>query len=1063
MKTNKIGARTASYIVFSFAALMTILTFFSATREFLYGVFGYAVYAYIPALLLTGALMYSGRRLQVGKGRAALYITLLFAAILTLHVGLSESIVGQSNYLSATYSAHTVGGVMIGLPAALLHLIYPNYAFMLVVSLILTATLLFFAIYPFVVSLGSGKKSARPASYTASKRRDGDDVAVRPYIGTTSVSRPVGTDNDSDLINVTGMDSDRYRREIEPERRSKSDAHSILFNGEQPMSDKEKSQRFISAFDVHPYTNQGIIDFSDPDDYKKRYGAPEESVPAEKSPAESRRPSLYEVPVRQESETYRAPAPEKEEEPESALDKLYKQPVTQESDNLSGYRQTENLRPAMPVMPQKRYDQYGFEIKEGDVAPVSRQPAPETVNRENAYRSDTVSVPRAADSAYRVNAPGPGPMYNPAGSVDGYRPEPRPEPVRPSPSPAPAPAEKPYSGSAKDWLLKPMSDDEFRSGNIFGKVLEEEDEKITAADADTAIEAKVVPPAVSRRPEPEKREAPVSVKREKKPEFKSDALKKEAAPEFPDSASPAAEQQGMFPSAPKKPYVPKPYKAPPYDLLNDFGSSGSEFPSDYQEMKEKIEMTMQEFNVPAVVETAKRGPTFTMYYLKLGDGYKINKVTALKDNLKMRLRVKNLRILAPIEGEDAFGIELPNTKRDIVGLKSLLCSEAFNKDSSGIKIAMGKSFDGQPYVANLAKMPHLLVAGATGTGKSVFLNSVIISILYKYSPEDVRIVMIDPKRVEMSIYKGLPNLLVKEPVKESRHAANALKWLTEEMDRRYSFFEQVGCRDIDQYNDVFRDKATEPKMPKIVLIIDEMADLMVKSKNNNVEENIVRLAQLARACGIHMIIATQRPTAQVITGLIKTNILHRVAFTVKSNLDSRVIMDDGGAEDLLGNGDMLYSFPANILRLQGAFVDIQEIKNIVDYIKANNECDYDDSILQSITYEPPAPVEEVASNPQEARDASFEQQLRIILKSFIIEGRASVSNAQAKHGVGYIKAKKLVDEMEARGFIGPQDGAKTREILITLDEFYDIFGKDMDAEGTPSANGASSSEEEDDE
>ena len=283
------------------------------------------------------------------------------------------------------------------------------------------------------------------------------------------------------------------------------------------------------------------------------------------------------------------------------------------------------------------------------------------------------------------------------------------------------------------------------------------------------------------------------------------------------------------------------------------------------------------------------------------------------------------------------------------------------------------------------------------------------------------------------------------------------------MDRRYSFFEQVGCRDIDQYNDVFRDKATEPKMPKIVLIIDEMADLMVKSKNNNVEENIVRLAQLARACGIHMIIATQRPTAQVITGLIKTNILHRVAFTVKSNLDSRVIMDDGGAEDLLGNGDMLYSFPANILRLQGAFVDIQEIKNIVDYIKANNECDYDDSILQSITYEPPAPVEEVASNPQEARDASFEQQLRIILKSFIIEGRASVSNAQAKHGVGYIKAKKLVDEMEARGFIGPQDGAKTREILITLDEFYDIFGKDMDAEGTPSANGASSSEDEDDE
>ena len=1022
MKSKKINARTASYIVFAAAALVTVLTFFNATRSFLYGVFGYAVYAYIPAAFLIAIMLFTGRKVAVPKGRAAVYVSLFFAAILILHVALSENLVGEADYLAATYSSRTVGGVLLGLPAALLHLIFPNYAFMLVAALIIAAALLFAAIYPLVSKLGGNKKQNAP--FRPKRAEKSSDA----YIAPTYTRREI-IDTDSNAIDVTGMDTEIFRREVDTEgapkarKISKGDARSILFDGEEPMTEEEKSNNFLKSFNIsadsHPYTNQGILDFSDPDDYKKRYGG--ETETEIKTPAyDERREAAYERTAPRVE-----PSPASDEQPKGAWDRLYGKAAV-EDDDVSVYRKEETRRPAAPVMPEKkRYDQYGFEIKEEpSAAPAVTEPAQGMRDMGSFGTADTLyAAPEAPPAPDNISAP-----------------------VRRPPE------RKPFEGSARDWLLKPMTDDEMRSGNIFSRVLEEED-KVTAAEVPVEeytapAEEDTMPPVIEVKAEPAAVTAPPPVKREKKPEFKSDALKKETAPVFP-------EQQAMFPEAPKKPYVPKPYKAPPYELLNDYGAAGSEFPSDYNEMKEKIEMTMQEFNVPAVVETAKRGPTFTMYYLKLGDGYKINKVTALKDNLKMRLRVKNLRILAPIEGEDAFGIELPNTKRDTVGLKTLLCSEEFNRDSSGIKIAMGKSFDGKPLIANLAKMPHLLVAGATGTGKSVFLNSVIISILFKYSPEDVRMIMIDPKRVEMSIYKGLPNLLVKEPVKESKHAANALKWLTEEMDRRYSFFEQVGCRDIDQYNDVFRDKATEPKMPKIVLIIDEMADLMVKSKNNNVEENIVRLAQLARACGIHMIIATQRPTAQVITGLIKANILHRVAFTVKSNLDSRVIMDDGGAEDLLGMGDMLYSFPANLLRLQGAFVDIQEIKAIVDYIKANNECDFDDSIMQSITYEPPAPQEEPAVSAQDARDASFEQQLRIILKTFILEGRASVSNAQAKHGVGYIKAKKIVDEMEARGFIGPQDGAKPREILITMDEFYDLFGTDMDAEGTPSMNGDS--------
>ncbi|MBQ9114998.1 MAG: DNA translocase FtsK, partial [Clostridia bacterium] len=397
---------------------------------------------------------------------------------------------------------------------------------------------------------------------------------------------------------------------------------------------------------------------------------------------------------------------------------------------------------------------------------------------------------------------------------------------------------------------------------------------------------------------------------------------------------------------------------------------------------------------------------------------------------------------AQIEGQDACGIEIPNKNRDIIGLKSILCSKDFNKDSKGLKFAMGKDLEGAPYVADITKMPHMLVAGSTGTGKSVFLNAVLTSLLFKYSPDDLRMVLIDPKKVELTVYRNLPNLLIKEPVKESKHAVNALRWLCQEMDRRYDFFSKVGCSNIQDYNDLYR-KPDEPKMYRILLVIDEMADLMINSRDSNVEDYIVRIAQLARACGIHMIIATQRPTVKVITGLIKSNIIHRVAFAVKTNTDSRVILDDGGAEELLGNGDMLYSKSDGMLRLQGAFAHISEIKAVCDYIRENNECEYDESIAKAVSYEPPKPetAEERSAAREEERDAEFEKQLQIILKSFIKTGRASVSSAQAAHHVGYIKAKKLVDAMTERGFIGPEDGAKPREILITMEEWEDLFGE----------------------
>ena len=1036
MKISRINRRTASYIVLGTTAIFVILTFFTATREFLYGIFGYAIYAYLPAALLTGIMLYIGKKIALPKSKAALYIALFFSALLTLHVALSKDLVGEANYLTATYAGHTVGGALIGLPAALLHLIFPNYSFMLVVSLIITAALLFAAIFPFVRDLGSGKgfaKRAKPDEKQQlpdrSEERFAESAPRREEI--YSKPEPAGS-ADSDVVNVTGMSDEEFISGYRTSTGSRSQAESILFEKE---TDEEKQNRFGKAFNIRPYTKQGMIEMGSMSDGGILFNKVVEEKKEEPAP------------------------PPQPEPPKSAFDVLYS--AAPKTEDLTSYKEPQpSLRPANPVMPKKRYDQYGYEITdeaEQTSAPNYTAPAAPTYTAPAAPEA-AISPERypAREDVYKKPSEQPSAGY---GTAERYVPPVKAPETAEKVSSKPAPTNKlPEGMSSKDWLLTPVSPDEFRNSGMFSNVLNEK-QSVTAAIDEKYGYAEETAPAAREVVEVK----PVTVTaREKKPEYHSETMKKETKPAFPTVKG---EQTGMFggkgAAAPKaaespkeeapKRYIPKPYKAPPFDLLKDYGNSGvGTFPPDYAELKEKIETTMHEFSVPAEVVTAKRGPSFTTYYLKLGDGYKINKVTTLKDNLKMRLKVKNLRILAPIEGEDAFGIEIPNSKRDIVGLRYLLCSEEFNSDSKGIRVAMGETFDGKPYIANLAKMPHLLVAGATGMGKSVFLNSVIISILYKYSPEDVRMIMIDPKRVEMSIYKGLPNLLVKDPVKEAKHAVNALKWLTEEMDRRYSVFERVGCRDIDEYNEYFRDKETEPKMPKIVLIIDEMADLMMTSKSS-VEECVVRIAQLARACGIHMIIATQRPTVKVITGLIKANILHRVAFTVKSNTDSRVIMDDGGAEDLLGNGDMLYSFPANLLRLQGALVATPEIQGIVKYIKDNNEAYYDESIMSTITYEPPAPAEESSVSPQELRDADFEHLLRVVLKRFIMDGRASVSSVQTGHGVGYLKAKKLVDAMEERGFLGPQDGAKPRDILITLEEFYDIFGAEMDAEGAPNA------------
>lgn len=1076
---NTAKRKAFCYALLGLAALAVLLLVFKGGRRFVYGVFGYAVYAYIPAAVLLSVLILSGRKPDISASRTALYLSVFFMVVLTLHIGLSAELIDSVNYIPDTYAANTVGGVLMGLPAALLRLIFPNFTFMLVTSFVITAILLFAAVYPFVSDLGRRRCAvSKEKQERKTKEMPASSKTSGAYIEGAFAEEDCrgGYTRDDAVVNVTGTQSNYFGSlldEEEKERRRAGRSADVLFGNADPGS----SERGAASYDYSTlralgeengldtvYTNQGrarmleesLAPKSADEEYAERYGGGklDDNYAATRARSDDHTSQFVpKMPVEQDPYGYDEATPAR-----PFAYGGYDDVAASRRKQSGGYGDRERR----DVYERESYGGYDRDLRSASTRSDSRpdvrsDPAPEREMTafEKLYSNPISVLPVDEDETPRRDPA-------PAARAPQYE-----APVSRVPAKE-APAQKPAMDRSAmlEYLNKPLTAEEYAGMDITRPVKGDEIFPDDAGAADYEPEPEPAP-VVPIRTAPVRRaestgsfadvpKAPpvteTRAPREKKPVYQSEAMRKEKAPELPVGGASGVEQSALFPDAPKKPYIPKPYKAPGYDLLRDYGSAGEDFPPDYQAVKEKIDITMQEFNVPAEVVTAKRGPTFTMYYLKLGPGYKINKVTALKENLKMRLRVKNLRIQAPIEGEDAFGIELPNAKRDTVGLKSILCTKEFNESDKGVRIALGKTFDGKPYVADLAKMPHLLVAGATGTGKSVFLNSVIVSILYKYSPEDVRMIMIDPKRVEMSVYRGLPNLLIKETVKESRHAVNVLKWLTEEMDRRYAFFEQIGCSNIDQYNDLYRDKSKEPKMQRIVLIIDEMADLMIKSKNNSVEENIVRIAQLARACGIHMIIATQRPTVQVITGLIKSNILHRVAFTVKSNTDSRVIMDDGGAEELLGMGDMLYSFPANLVRLQGAMIDISEIKAVCDYIRANNECYFDDEIMKAITYEPPAPEPETKVSAQEERDADFEQLLRVILKSFILSGRASVSSAQASHHVGYIKARKLVDAMAERGFLSQGDGAKPRDIMITMDQYYEIFGKDADAEGTPTIN-----------
>ncbi len=449
----------------------------------------------------------------------------------------------------------------------------------------------------------------------------------------------------------------------------------------------------------------------------------------------------------------------------------------------------------------------------------------------------------------------------------------------------------------------------------------------------------------------------------------------------------------------------------------------------------KLQKTLYSFGVSAKVENVSVGPTITRYELKPAEGVRVSKIANLADDIALNLAAETIRIEAPIPGKQAVGIEVPNKEKEAVHLREVLDSPEFRESKSKLTIALGKDVAGNIQLADIAKMPHVLIAGSTGSGKSVCINTIITSIVYNSKPSEVKLVMVDPKVVELSVYNGIPHLLI-PVVTDPRKAAGALAWAVQEMDDRYNKFAGKGVRDLKGYNHAIEKENETGKLPQIVIIIDELADLMMVAAKE-VEESICRLAQKARAAGMHLVIATQRPSVDVITGLIKANVPSRIAFAVSSQVDSRTILDSVGAEKLLGKGDMLF-FPAGApkpSRVQGAFVTDEEVEKIVDFIKSNGTATYSEDILESIENSNKTD-KELAQ--EQAADDETDPFLMDAIQTVVETGQASTSFIQRRFKVGYARAGRIIDQMEERGVISGYQGSKPREVLMTLEKLNEL-------------------------
>ena len=475
------------------------------------------------------------------------------------------------------------------------------------------------------------------------------------------------------------------------------------------------------------------------------------------------------------------------------------------------------------------------------------------------------------------------------------------------------------------------------------------------------------------------------------------------------------------------------YEFPPVEFLTPGKTATKMGKKAVTDTANKLQKTLYSFGVSAKVENVSVGPTITRYELKPAEGVRVSKIANLADDIALSLAAETIRIEAPIPGKQAVGIEIPNKEKEVVHLRDIIDSNEFKNAKSKLSFALGKNAAGEAIVTDIAKMPHVLIAGSTGSGKSVCINTLITSIIYKAKPSEVKLVMVDPKVVELSVYNGIPHLLI-PVVTDPKKAAGALAWAVQEMVNRYHLFAEKNVRDIAGYNEALEKEGAEGKLPQIVIIIDELADLMMVAKND-VEDAICRLAQMARAAGMHLVIATQRPSVDVITGIIKANIASRISFAVTSQVDSRTILDSAGAEKLLGKGDMLF-FPTGVLkpiRIQGAFVSGSEVEKIVSFLKENGGPTYSEDVLEKIER-----ANSTDKELDEQDDDETDPFLMEAIDTVVDLGQASASFIQRRFKVGYARAGRIIDQMEARGIISGYEGSKPRQVLVSKEQWQEL-------------------------
>ena len=508
-----------------------------------------------------------------------------------------------------------------------------------------------------------------------------------------------------------------------------------------------------------------------------------------------------------------------------------------------------------------------------------------------------------------------------------------------------------------------------------------------------------------------------------------------------EAAEVSAETENVAAAVEKEQEKEQPvYHTPPLSLLKHGKKSGGDSDSHLRATALKLEQTLQNFGVGVHVTNASCGPSVTRYELQPDQGVKVSRIVGLADDIKLNLAVADLRIEAPIPGKAAVGIEVPNKENTAVMLRDLLESKEFKTSVSPITFAVGKDIAGKVVVADIAKMPHLLVAGATGSGKSVCINTLIMSIIYKADPDSVKLILVDPKVVELSVYNGIPHLMI-PVVTDPKKAAGALNWAVAEMEKRYKLFADYNVRDLKGFNAKVEKGETgeeiEKKLPQIVIIIDELADLMMVAPGE-VEGAICRLAQLARAAGLHLVVATQRPSVNVITGLIKANMPSRIAFSVTSGVDSRTIIDMNGAEKLLGKGDMLF-YPSGYpkpVRVQGSFVSDKEVQNVVDYLISNNaNTDYNDELEEHMNTNMPSAGTAAAGESGDDKDTYFVEAGKLIID----KEKASIGMLQRMFKIGFNRAARIMDQLAEAGVVGPEEGTKPRKVLMTKEEFEEYL------------------------